>query len=594
MAQYTVQAPDGRTITLEGPAGASQEEVIRQAQLLMQGGQGMVANPAETFISTPTTSAEIPTFDTGLRARLEASRPAPKEEPSILESRAKSLAKGLALDPIAAVAQMVGDEGTRKRIAEQEQQFQQERTAAGREGFDWFRLVGNIASTVAPGVGAAKAAQAAGVTKLGGRVIGEKTATGVAAGAGSQVFLPVLQTPEEADNDSFALAKLRDIGFSGAVGGVVSKIGSALVPELKQGVREQLEQGVRVSPGQAYGGVPGWVFRQMESFGFGPSEQTIRNSFTKVAADTALKPIGETVPENLTTGREITKWVTDRLSKYYDDAFDQLGKVAPDATFANDIQTVLTQNLQGMSPKAQKIFSDEVQANIINRYKGEPVKTYKGIPVTPTEPPTMSGESLKSINKYLKGRLENLRNKTGKDNDDLKNAFEDLQNAFRAYTSRIDTTGLIQKADESWANLYRIADAASSAQALKTQGSFGPMQLAEAANRQASMLQAGTGQGPMTEFARQALDVLGPGGSVGGGGWQRTAAVGGKLAGGTALTLYSPAIAGAILVASGIAYPTASALMKNPSALRKAVDQAVQKLGPTTVNAILQQAQIGQ
>jgi hypothetical protein len=34
MAQYTVQAPDGNTITLEGPEGATQEQVIAQAQQL--------------------------------------------------------------------------------------------------------------------------------------------------------------------------------------------------------------------------------------------------------------------------------------------------------------------------------------------------------------------------------------------------------------------------------------------------------------------------------------------------------------------------------------------------------------------------------
>jgi len=36
MAQYTVQAPDGKTITLEGPDGASHEDVIAQAQQLYQ------------------------------------------------------------------------------------------------------------------------------------------------------------------------------------------------------------------------------------------------------------------------------------------------------------------------------------------------------------------------------------------------------------------------------------------------------------------------------------------------------------------------------------------------------------------------------
>src|SRR5688572_28792642 len=33
---YTVQAPDGRTITLEGPDGAPQDEVIRRAQSMYQ------------------------------------------------------------------------------------------------------------------------------------------------------------------------------------------------------------------------------------------------------------------------------------------------------------------------------------------------------------------------------------------------------------------------------------------------------------------------------------------------------------------------------------------------------------------------------
>ena len=34
MATYTVQAPDGKTITIEGPEGASEEEIIAQAQKL--------------------------------------------------------------------------------------------------------------------------------------------------------------------------------------------------------------------------------------------------------------------------------------------------------------------------------------------------------------------------------------------------------------------------------------------------------------------------------------------------------------------------------------------------------------------------------
>ena len=36
MATYQVKAPDGKTITLQGPAGASQEDIIAQAQALYE------------------------------------------------------------------------------------------------------------------------------------------------------------------------------------------------------------------------------------------------------------------------------------------------------------------------------------------------------------------------------------------------------------------------------------------------------------------------------------------------------------------------------------------------------------------------------
>ena len=36
MATYTVQAPDGHTVTLQGPDGASHDDVVAQAQKLYQ------------------------------------------------------------------------------------------------------------------------------------------------------------------------------------------------------------------------------------------------------------------------------------------------------------------------------------------------------------------------------------------------------------------------------------------------------------------------------------------------------------------------------------------------------------------------------
>jgi hypothetical protein len=96
MKQYTVQAPDGKTITLEGPEGASEAEVIAQAQKLYNP-QSAEAAPAPPDPSSPE----------GLRA-LAASRADRKEGIAPMEllnqatkafqERQKETAKGLAIE----------------------------------------------------------------------------------------------------------------------------------------------------------------------------------------------------------------------------------------------------------------------------------------------------------------------------------------------------------------------------------------------------------------------------------------------------------------------------------------------------------------
>jgi hypothetical protein len=86
------------------------------------------------------------------------------------------------------------------------------------------------------------------------------------------------------------------------------------------------------------------------------------------------------------------------------------------------------------------------------------------------------------------------------------------------------------------------------------------------------------------------LDVLGVEKDILPAGY-RQAVIAGKVAGGTALTLFSPQVAIPILVSSGITYKAAERLMQNPSALRKAVERAIQKVGPGAAASLLSQAQ---
>lgn len=498
----------------------------------------------------------------------------------------RGVVKGAVVDPLSGIAQLVGGEETRRQIAEQEQSYQAMRKREGAEGLEWSRLVGNVLTSIVPGAAAGRAAQALGAGRI---------TTGVAAGAGGAALMPVTQAPEEADTNTFALQKLRDVGFSGAVGGAVAKISRALTPQLKEGVEEQLKAGVTVPPGQAYEGIPGWVFRQMENIGFGPSEKTIRESFTRSAADEVLSSIGKTIPKGMESGMQMSGYVQKTISNYYDDAFAKLGKVVPDNQFADDLRTVIADNVATMSPRAQKIFTNDIQKEIVDRFKLGPVPKGAVAPQGMRQLPAMDGTELKSVNNFLKDKIEKLGKKTGADNEALAAGYEDLLNSFRSYTSRIDKDGLLAKADEAWAKLYRFADAASTTKAIEQfGGSFSAAELSKAATRQATELQAGAGVGPMGEFARRGVGVLGGEPDVLTAGY-RQAVISGKVlapltaagAAGGALMLFNPAVVLSVLTASGISYKAAQQLMKNPSATRAALQRATEKLGPAAVGAIV-------
>jgi len=497
---------------------------------------------------------------------------------------ARGLIKGAVVDPLSGIAQLVGGQETRQRLAEYEQSYQQMRKREGAEGTEWSRLVGNVLTSIVPGGAAARGAQLLGAGRI---------TTGVAGGVGGALALPVTQTPEEAaDPNTFALQKLRDVGFSGAAGGIVAKISAALTPTLKEGVKEQLEAGVKVPPGLAYEGVPGWVFRQMESIGFGPSEKAIRESFTKSAADEVLSSIGKTVPENMKSGMQMSGYVQKAISQYYDDAFDKLGKVVPDNQFADDLRTVISNNIAGMSPRARNMFTNDIQDEIINRFKLGPVPKGAVAPQGMRQLPAMEGTELKSVNTFLKDMVTKFSKKSGDDAERLAAGYEDLLNSFRSYTSRIDKDGLIAKADEAWAKLYRFADAASGPKAAGTfRGSFSAGELERAATRQATELQAGAGVGPMGQFARRGVGVFGEEPDVIRAGYRQAIATGKGLtalgvAGGS-VYLFNPALVLPVLVASGLSYKAAQQLMKNPSATRAAVQRAIEKLGPTAVGSIV-------
>jgi hypothetical protein len=120
--------------------------------------------------------------------------------------------------------------------------------------------------------------------------------------------------------------KAKQVAGGAILGKVTDNLIGALTPRLKEGARELMDKGVPVSPGQAYEGAPGWLFRQIESFGLGPKADKINKAFNGVVADDVLSTLGQRVPSTVKPGQQAVAYTQRQISKYYDDSLLSLGK----------------------------------------------------------------------------------------------------------------------------------------------------------------------------------------------------------------------------------------------------------------------------
>jgi hypothetical protein len=455
-----------------------------------------------------------------------------------LEATATGVFKGAVVNPVLAAAQVFGGEQGRAAAENIQQQYAQTRQEAGMTGFDVPQLVGAVVSPV-------------------NRLIPGKGYIGGAIGASTQPLEGKYESTFELLAD-----KAKQVAGGAILGKVTDNLIGALTPRLKDGARELIDQGVPVSPGQAYQGAPGWLFRQIESFGLGPKAEKINKAFNGVVADDVLSTIGQRVPATVKPGQQAVAYTQQQISKYYDDSLKALGKNPLDTEYTQGINTALKDAVDTLQNPQEREFVRKKLMNSLNTNLGNKIDADGNI----------SGENIKKVQEWLKTEVDKVSKKTGAIPEALKSGYGDVLANLNQYISRIDKDGLIANADAAWAKLYSFADASKRA---TTQGGvFNPEQLSQAAAAQAAtILQGGGGRGALNDTAQRALNVLGKQDPVG---LLKGVMIASKATTGVATALIIPQVAIPILTASGLTYGAARQLMKTPGPARIAIKKALE------------------
>lgn len=537
------------------PASMGMDAINAQAARLYQEAQKGQQAPIQDF-----TAPTMPTYDASAEEMMSGVPYTGMPAESGIDQAAGGFIRGVVYDPLAAIAQIGGGQQTRERISQIEQAYQQMREQRGDTGFEGSRLLGNIASPV--GIAAPlRAAQAARALGPVGQAV-----TGGAVGAALQ------PTMGSTDLGSFAQEKATQVGLGGALGFATYLGGKALTPQLKEGVDELLTQGITVTPGQAYQGAPGWFFRQIESLDIPflrVNKELLNEQFTRSVGNQVLSSLGKEVPKDARTGQEIFTSVHNEIRKTYDNAIKNIGTV--DAT-------PLSTSIENAIELAKPQFSTARQAKAFeNVMKGNVLKRIKDGSIT--------GKDLKEIEEFLRKQSKSIKG-IDLNADVARSAYDEALKTVKGFIQQVDPTGDIAKANEAYLKRARFKSAVekSLTDVPGAGGTITPRRMLAEAARQGEGAQAALGTAPMQRQAQQAFDVVGE--TAEDATKYRNLLIAGKVTGLGLYGIFQPQIAVPLLVASGVSYDVARGLLNSP-ALRSALNQAVEKLGPTQVSRIV-------
>jgi len=483
--EYTVVAPDGKEITLIGPVGASQEEVIAQAQKLY--------SATQTNQPMPTPQIEKP--QTRMESALNVLR-----NPVGVEGKPRVVgpmimgALGETIKGAGAVSQLLPESIISPQTSQNVIDVGRAMTQGASKEYPVATGAGQIGSYLAPatmfqkGVNAVKAIpQAANII---GKLPSYATAMGEQAAIGGATSALTTPTDEGRGTNAAIGTGIGALGVP-VMAGASRVLNPILTPEVKKMISEKIS----MTPGQIMGGFLKTLEDKATSLPVvGEAIASARKKgvedFNRAAYKRALEPINGEVP--LATGREGVRYIKNQLEDAYDALLPKL-TFKPDSTLYDSLSS-LKKNVAGLKQEDALTVSNDVKDMIQSRISD------KGI---------MDGSTFKIVEEDLNKIIGDYKGSTGSQatiGRAYQQALADIRESLGRNNPKFAEE--LAKINTGYANYARIRNAGSRA---GTSEMFTPAQLAAAvrqADKSAGKGQTATGQALMQDLTDAAEKVL--------------------------------------------------------------------------------------
>lgn len=360
-------------------------------------------------------------------------------------------------------------------------------------------------------------------------------------------------------------------GLGALFGPAAYTVGSVLNPKVTPEAATLLKKGVNIPAELATTGHLRDFLGTAHSIGklAGITDDTINPAlnlqFNKALANDILSPFG--IKATGKDKHELSQLVTKTTKAAYDDAYAKVGTVLPDNLFIQDVQSIRNQAKAKLNKKTYAEFNRLISDNIIRRFD---------VP-TKNQGRAITGESLKDMRKFF-NNIAYEKYDPDIDHTALQNFVRKLNDNVDAYLGRVDPTGAIKTANKAYAEASVYHKAVSNS--TDASNAFSAQDLESAIKSESDVITLAHGKGKLQQTSRPYIETLqaekqSPLTTM------RKVGVVSTLAAGSALAYaQNPAIAGAIILAAGIAPAVINTVIHNPNKLVKVLGVALQKIGP--------------